>query len=151
MEHSFWRVNMKPKILRTYNSVWKVEKVLYAIQDVPLPIPVTYRQIGFFAGGMALVWVLDHFPPLSLIDLWLVEYIFLPGLMAWFFTKQLLDGKAPHRFLLRVVDYHLSPHHYNRYKEISDAKKPYKYASKVSYRQLSYHERGTADEHRVSD
>nr|MDH3116524.1 TcpE family conjugal transfer membrane protein [Bacillus subtilis] len=77
---------MKPKILRTYNSVWKVEKVLYAIQDIPLPIPVTYRQIGFFAGGMALVWVLDHFPPLSLIDLWLVEYIFLPGLMACCFS-----------------------------------------------------------------
>ena len=30
---------MKPKILRTYNSVWKVEKVLYGIQDIPLPFP----------------------------------------------------------------------------------------------------------------
>nr|WGD66097.1 hypothetical protein P5652_22500 [Bacillus subtilis] len=93
----------------------------------------------------------ESFPPFSLIHLDLVEYIFLPGLMAWFFTKQLLDGKAPHRFLFRIVDFHLSPHLYNRYKEISDSKKPYKYASKVSYRQLSYYERGTADEHRVSD
>ena len=142
---------MKPKILRTYNSVWKVEKVLYGIQDIPLPIPLTYRQIGFFAGGVMLVWLLNHFPPLSLLHLGLIEYIFLPGLFAWFFTKQLLDGKAPHRFFIRVVQYHLSPRLQNRYKEVSDIKKPYKYSSKIGYRQLSYHERDESDEHRISD
>lgn len=142
---------MKPKILRTYNSVWKVEKVLYGIQDIPLPIPLTYRQIGFFGGGVLLIWLLNHIPPLSLLDLGLIEYIFLPGLFAWFFTKQLLDGKAPHRFFIRAVQYHLSPHIQNRYKEVSDVKNPYKYSSKVGYRQLSYHERGEADEHRISN
>ncbi|HER2025534.1 conjugal transfer protein [Bacillus infantis] len=142
---------MKPKILRTYNSVWKVEKVLYGIQDIPLPIPLTYRQIGFFAGGFILVWCLNRIPPLSLIDLGLIEYIFLPGLFSWFFTKQLLDGKAPHRFFLRVAQYHLDPHYRNRYKEITSSKKPYKYASPISYRELSYHEKeGEADEHRIS-
>jgi hypothetical protein len=141
---------MKPKILRTYNSVWKVEKVLYGIQDIPLPIPLTYRQIGFFGGGVIIVWILNHFPPLSLLHLELVEYVFLPGLFTWFFTKQLLDGKAPHRFLIRVVQYHLSPHIRNRYKEVSDVKKPYKYASKVGFRQLSYLEKGEADEYRIS-
>lgn len=142
---------MKPKILRTYNSVWKVEKVLYGIQDIPLPIPVTYRQIGFFAGGFFLVWVLNHFPPLSLLDLGLIEYIFLPGLFSWYFTKQSVDGKAPYRFFMRVIQHYLSPHYFNRYKEVSDIKKPYKYYSKVGYRKLSYHERGEADEHRISD
>ncbi|PPA68689.1 conjugal transfer protein [Jeotgalibacillus proteolyticus] len=142
---------MKPKILRTYNSVWKVEKVLYGIQDIPLPIPLSYRQLGFFAGGIILVWMLNHFPPLSLIDLALIEYIFLPGLFAWFFTKQLLDGKEPHRFLVSVVQFHLSPNYRNRYKEVSDVKKPYQYTGKVGYRQLSYHERRKPDEHRISD
>ncbi|GIN41493.1 TcpE family conjugal transfer membrane protein [Heyndrickxia oleronia] len=138
---------MKPKVLRTYNSVWKVEKVLYGIQDIPLPIPVTYRQIGFFGTGVFLIWCLNHFPPLSILDLGLIEYIFLPGLFAWFFTKQLLDGKAPHRFFIRVVQYYLSPHYHNRYKEVSDVNKPYKYSSKVGYRQLSYQARSEADEH----
>lgn len=137
---------MKPKILRTYNSVWKVEKVLYGIQDIPLPIPLTYRQIGFFAGGVIVVWMLNHFPPLSLFELGLVEYIFLPGFCAWFFTKQLLDGKAPHRFMIRVIQYHLSPHHFNRYKEVSGLRKPYRYASKVGYRELSYYGRGEMDD-----
>ena len=138
--------------LRTYNSVWKVEKVLYGIQDIPLPIPVTYRQIGFFFGGVLSVWLLNHVPPLSLLDLGLIEYIFLPGLIAWFFTKQLLDGKAPHRFFMRVVYFHISPHRFNRYKEIAEVKKPYRYSSPVSYRKLSYAVKdGEADEHRISN
>jgi len=142
---------MKPKIVRTYNSVWKVEKVLYGIQDIPLPIPLTYRQIGFFTGGVIVVWILNHFPPLSLIHLTLVEYIFLPGLFSWFFTKQLLDGKAPHRFMIRVVQYHLSPKVFNRYKEVNSSRKPYKYGSSISYRELSYDKKeGDADEHRIS-
>lgn len=142
---------MKPKILRTYNSVWKVEKVLYGIQDIPLPIPLTYRQIGFFIGGEFIVWILNHFPPLSYLHFGLIEYVFLPGLFTWFFTKQLLDGKAPHRFFLRVAFYHLSPHIRNRYKEVSHAKQPYRFSSPVSYRELSYHQKeGEADECRVS-
>ena len=137
---------MKPKILRTYNSVWTVEKVLYGIQDIPLPIPLTYKQIGFFSGGVLVIWILNHFPPFSLLDFGLIEYVFLPGLFTWFFTKQLLDGKAPHRFFIRAIHYHLSPHYLNRYKEVSDVKKPYKYESKVGYRQLSYRERGETDD-----
>lgn len=137
---------MRTKILRTYNSVWKVEKVLYSIEDIPLPIPVTYRQIGFFAGGVVLVWFLNHFPPLSLIDLGLIEYVFLPGLFAWFFTKQKLDGKAPYRFFLRMLDYHLSPRLRNRYKEVS-VNKIYRYTNPIGYRVLSYKKEGGADEH----
>ena len=137
---------MKPKILRTYNSVWKVEKVLYGIQDIPLPIPLTYKQIGFFSGGVFIVWILNQFPPFSLLDLGLIEYIFLPGLFTWFFTKQLLDGKAPHRFFIRVIQYHLSPHYEIVIKKCQIVKRPYKYVSNVGYRQLSYRKRGETDD-----
>ena len=88
---------MKPKILRTYNSVWKVEKVLYGIQDIPLPFPLTYKQIGLFSGGVFIIWI-------------------------------------------------LSPHVRNRYKEVSDRKRPYKYVSNVGYRQLSYRKRGETND-----
>lgn len=137
---------MKPKILRTYNSVWKVEKVLYGIQDIPLPIPITYRQIGFFGTGVLLMYVLNYFPPFSLLHLGLIEYVFLPGLFSWFFTKKLLDGKAPHRFLLSVLMYHFSPHLLNRYKEIADIK-TYKYTGTVGYRTLHRIRGEDDDEH----
>ncbi|WP_221568664.1 conjugal transfer protein [Alkalihalobacillus sp. TS-13] len=142
---------MEPKILRTYNNVWKVEKVLYGIQDIPLPLPITYRQIGFFIGGVTLVWLLNLFPPLSLLHLGLVEYVFLPGVVAWFFTKQHIDGKVPHRFIFRFILYHIESRVQNRYKEVSIIKKPYQYTSKIGYRQLSFHKRSAPDEDRISD
>ena len=36
------------KKIRSYTSIWNVEKVLYAINDVNLPFPVTFTQITWF-------------------------------------------------------------------------------------------------------
>ncbi|WP_134704946.1 conjugal transfer protein [Ammoniphilus sp. YIM 78166] len=128
--------------MRTYTSVWKVPKMLYGIQDIAFPMPISYRQIGFFIGGVGLMWGLDQFPPFSFIGLPLVEYLVIPGFISWFFTKQLLDGKAPHRFILRWIAFQLSPHEHNRYKEMSRPKNPYRYCSLVGYRKLSVTEGG---------
>lgn len=104
-----------------------------------------------FCGWSCLGLVPKQIPPLSLIDLGLIEYIFLPGLFSWFFTKQLLDGKAPHRFFYRAAQYYLSPRRINRYKEVSEVKAPYKYKSSISYRKLSYQKKdGEVNEHRIS-
>jgi hypothetical protein len=137
----------KPRVVRTYNQVWTIEKVLYGIQDIPLPIPLTYRQIGFFGTGIAVIWTLNHFPPLSLIDLDAIEYIFLPGLFSWFFTKKKLDGKAPHRFILRAALFYFQNKKHNRYQDIGDSdKKTFKYSSVVAYRKLSRYEREGREE-----
>lgn len=124
--------------MRTYNSVWKIEKVLYGIQDITLPLPVTYRQLGFFTLGFTIVWVLNMFPPFSILDLVLLEFVVIPALFAWYFTKQQLDGKAPHRFILRVAQFYFEPHVHNRYKEIVDTKRPIKFDGKVAYRTVKY-------------
>lgn len=36
------------KKIRSYTSIWSVEKVLYAINDVNLPFPVTFTQMTWF-------------------------------------------------------------------------------------------------------
>ncbi|HEF7293030.1 MULTISPECIES: TcpE family conjugal transfer membrane protein [Bacillaceae] len=127
---------MKNKVLKTYNSVWQFEKPLYGILDISLPIDVTYRQAGFFLGGVALVYLLNQIPPLSLIHLDLVEYLFIPGFLTWFFTKKQLDGKAPHRFIMRVILFHFDEKQKNRYKAVTVPKKPYSYKSVVTYRKI---------------
>ncbi|OWR25669.1 conjugal transfer protein [Saccharibacillus sp. O23] len=124
--------------MRTYNSIWKVPRMLYGIQNIALPFPVSYRQVGFFFGGVVLMWILNKFPPFSFINLWLVEYVGIPGFIAWFFTRQVLDGKAPHRFIMRWIAFKLSAHDFNRYMETPKSKKPYTYSSPVAYRKLSY-------------
>ncbi|MBM7554572.1 conjugal transfer protein [Thalassobacillus pellis] len=137
---------MEPRLLRTYNNVWKVQKVLYGIQDIRLPIPVSYRQLAFFAGTVWLMWLLNHFPPLSLLQLELLEYVVIPGAAAWFFTKYHIDGKVPHRFLFRVMQYQWEPRLQNRYKEVSTITKPYRYTSTIGYRERDVVKRGESDE-----
>jgi hypothetical protein len=137
------------KVMRTYNSVWKIEKVLYGIQDIPLPLPVTYRQLGFFTLGFAMMWVLNLFPPFSILDLVLLEFVVIPALFAWYFTKQQLDGKAPHRFILRVIQFYFEPHVHNRYKEMISTKKPLKFDGKVAYRKIEYINRELMEEKNV--
>ncbi|MGM9988167.1 MAG: conjugal transfer protein [Bacillaceae bacterium] len=122
--------------VRTYNAVWKTEKVLYGIQDIALPIPITYRQIGFFIFGLIIMYLLNKVPPISLIDFNLVKFVLIPGVFSWYFTQKKLDGKLPHKFILRVCLFHFGPNIHNRYKEIKLSKKPYKYHSYVGYRQL---------------
>ena len=50
--------------IKSYTTIWNVEKVLYAINDLNLPIPITYTQIKFFVLTLALMWGLSSFPPL---------------------------------------------------------------------------------------
>jgi hypothetical protein len=42
--------------LRTYTDLWRMDRRIYAIQDVTLPIPVGMTQLGAAALG-ALVWL----------------------------------------------------------------------------------------------
>ncbi|SGO61240.1 TcpE family [Mycobacterium tuberculosis] len=117
------------KVLRTYNQVFQIEKTVYSVEGIRLPFPVTYRQAGFFVGTIALMALLNIFPPTSLVmdsipilDTYLVKFIGIPALSAWLLTKKsrMMDGKAPHRFLWRWGEYQLSPRRFRRYQEIEE-------------------------------
>ncbi|MCB7450001.1 TcpE family conjugal transfer membrane protein, partial [Enterococcus gallinarum] len=36
------------KKIKSYTSIWAVEKVIYAINDFQLPFPVTFNQMAWF-------------------------------------------------------------------------------------------------------
>lgn len=120
------------KQIRIYNHVFRIEKTVYSIQGISLPIPVSYRQMAFFVGTVVIMVFLNRFPPVSWIDYNLIKFVGIPFLIAWFFTRKTLDGKAPHRFILRYIEYKLSPHFYARYKPIKQ--EVCKYEGEVAYR-----------------
>ena len=70
------------KKIRSYTSIWNVEKVLYAINDVNLPFPVTFTQITWFV---------------------LTEFI------TWFMSQKTFDGKKPYSYIKTMVLYALRP------------------------------------------
>ena len=56
------------KKVRSYSSIWSVEKVLYAINDLQLPFPITFTQMTWFIVSLFAVMLLGDLPPLSSID-----------------------------------------------------------------------------------
>ena len=41
------------KKIRSYTSIWSVEKVLYSINDFKLPFPITFTQaVDYLNGGI---------------------------------------------------------------------------------------------------
>ncbi|MBA4549180.1 conjugal transfer protein [Thermoactinomyces intermedius] len=129
------------KQIRVYNQVFRIEKTVYSIQGIHLPLPVSYRQMAFFVGALIVMVILNKFPPVSWIDFFLVKFVGIPALVSWFFTRKTLDGKAPHRFIIRWIEHFFSPHHFARYKEIEKPRDHvYQYEGEVSYRFASRRE-----------
>jgi hypothetical protein len=125
------------KQIRVYNQVFRIEKTVYSIQGVHLPLPVSYRQMAFFVGSLAVMIVLNRFPPLSWVDYFLVKFVGVPALTAWFFTRKTLDGKAPHRFIFRWLEHAWSPHHFARYREIPKVRGGWRFEGLAAYRRTA--------------
>lgn len=97
------------KKVRSYTSIWNVEKVIYAINDLKLPFPITFNQMTWFVLSLFLVIFLSNIPPLSLIDGALLKYLGIPGFIAWFMSQKSFDGKKPVGFIRSIYRYYTRP------------------------------------------
>ena len=43
------------KKIKSYTSIWSVEKVIYAINDFQLPFPLTFSQMAWFVVSLFVV------------------------------------------------------------------------------------------------
>ena len=71
------------KKIRSYSSIWSVEKVIYAINDMRLPFPM--------------------------IDGALLKYFGIPVGVTWFMSQKTWDGKKPFSFIKSYTAYLLRP------------------------------------------
>ncbi|MGX7173535.1 conjugal transfer protein [Enterococcus ratti] len=95
------------KKIRSYTSIWSVEKVLYAINDLQLPFPITFTQMTWFVVSLLVVILFGNVPPLSFIDGALLKYVGLPAALTWFMSQKTFDGKKPYGFLKSILSYWL--------------------------------------------
>ena len=99
--------NMKK--IRSYTSIWSVEKVLYSINDFKLPFPITFTQMAWFVVSVFAVILLGNLPPLSFIDGAFLKYFGIPFALTWFMYQKTFDGKKPYGFLKSVLAYLVRP------------------------------------------
>ena len=95
------------KKIKSYTSIWAVEKVIYAINDFHLPFPVTFNQMAWFVLSLLFVIVFAHVPPLSVIEGAFLKYFGIPVAITWFMSQKTFDGKKPLGFLRSFISYHL--------------------------------------------
>lgn len=108
MGTSFLEV-FKLKKLKSYTSIWSVEKVIYAINDFKLPFPISFSQMAWFVCSLFMVILLADVPPLSLIEGALLKYVGISVGLTWFMSQKTFDGKKPYRFIQTVVTYAFRP------------------------------------------
>ena len=97
------------KKIRSYSSIWSVEKVIYAINDLRLSFPITFSQMAWFVACEFAVLALGGLPPLSMIDGALLKYFGVPAGITWFMSRKTWDGKKPFRFVRSYTAYLLRP------------------------------------------
>lgn len=95
--------------LPTYTNIWRIEKRLYKLYDLRLPMPLPLVQIGVFVG-VFVPWVLllmlvgaPFRPP------WHVLYLVPPGVVTWLATRPVIEGKRLTELLLSQARYLSEP------------------------------------------
>ena len=91
--------------LPTYTNIWRIEKRLYKLYDLRLPMPLPLGQIAAFAG-ITVPYVLI----LTLIGIpfnhnlfWL--YVLPPGVLTWLATRPVLENKKLPELLVSQMRY----------------------------------------------
>ena len=97
------------KRVRSYTSIWNVEKVLYALGNLNMPFPATFTQIGWGVGTFFTVLMFRDLPPLCFTDNFLLLYLVVPIGTAVLMSKKTFDGKKPYSFLKSAVSFLLRP------------------------------------------
>ncbi|HEY3369127.1 MAG TPA: conjugal transfer protein [Symbiobacteriaceae bacterium] len=119
--------------LRTYRQVWSQERVIYQIERVRLPFPVSFAQAGVFAVAEVVMAVLSRLPGIGATSPAL-RYLVIPGAVTWFLTKQRLDGKPPLRWALSMIRYLFSPKRLNRLRPMAEHPEHLRFRDAVGYR-----------------
>lgn len=97
------------KKIRSYTSIWSVEKVLYSINDLTLPFPISFTQMTWFVLALFLMILLGDVFPLSLMDGVFLKYLGIPFACTWFMSQKTFDGKRPYSFLKTMMTYTFRP------------------------------------------
>ncbi|MEV0399853.1 TcpE family conjugal transfer membrane protein [Actinoallomurus sp. NPDC050550] len=91
--------------LPTYTNIWRIEKRLYKLYDLRLPMPLPLVQIGVFVG-VFLPWiVLLQVAGLPFHAPWHVVYLVPPGVLTWLATRPVIEGKRLTELLISQVRY----------------------------------------------
>ena len=125
-------------ILRTYNTVWKIDRKIYSIEGLKLLFPISINEILYLGVSILISYLLIKFIPFYNKLHFVIKYVVVPFGLMKFLTKQKLDGKLPHKFFYDYIMYKIQPKKYDRFKPIDETIKNIEFGSNITFRKNIY-------------
>lgn len=87
---------MEDKVkIYSYTKVWKVEKKIYAISNISLPLPINpYDFLAFIGVALIVLIFCKIIPALNVVPV-VIRYIAIPYACVHYLMKKKVDGKNP--------------------------------------------------------
>ncbi|MGH9129641.1 MAG: TcpE family conjugal transfer membrane protein [Acidimicrobiales bacterium] len=95
--------------LPTYTSIFVLRRKLYAIYDWELPRPVEMVQIGVFAVGVLVVWLVTRAIGVGFSASTAWAFVVPPAALAWWSTQPVADEKGLGPWLASQVRFLCEP------------------------------------------
>ena len=89
--------------VRSFTGIWQVQKILYAVGDWKLPLPVPFTWVAWFVITLFAMLIFGGF----LSGLW--RYGVIPVGVATLMSRATFDGKRPDRFLVSAALHLIRP------------------------------------------
>lgn len=107
-------------ILRTYSSVWKIDRKIYSIEGLKLLFPIIVNELPYWGASILITFLLIKVVPFFGKLHFVIKYILVPYGLMKFFTSIKLDGKLPHKFMCDYLIFMLNPKQYNRFQPVEN-------------------------------
>lgn len=89
----------------SYTKVWKWEKKIYSISNIPLPMPVNPYDLLYFVGFALLMVVLGKIIPAITAIPVVLRFVAFPYIITTYLMKKKVDGKNPIKYFAGCIRY----------------------------------------------
>ncbi|WWU66722.1 TcpE family conjugal transfer membrane protein (plasmid) [Clostridium baratii] len=93
----------KVVVLRSFTNIKNLETKVYKIGNIKLLAPIALQSLGLFIlvdAVMVFINLLINLPFKGV-----TKFLIIPALLTMFLKKAEIDGKPPHMYVLRLLEY----------------------------------------------
>lgn len=99
------RMEEKKITIYSYSKVWNVEKKIYNIGNIILPVPVELWSAVYFAGTAFVVYILQKVFPVIMAMPVIIRLGIIPYGIMYLVRRIRLDGKNPVKYFAGILVY----------------------------------------------
>lgn len=91
--------------LCSYKKVWRVEKKIYSIDKLPLPVPVNPLSVLYTLLISIFIFLIGKIIPFINYVPFIIRLAVIPYFLSNYMMKKKLDGKNPIRYFLGYIKF----------------------------------------------